>query len=341
MTKNKLKRIMFGAEPIFRHTFHEVNLGLLDKLFFISERDNYDLDGRMFNRRMFNEDFSSLFSSNHRRDGSLFKIETNDEGTTRSLLAGVRTAYASRSTDETVCDLIEDIAKSLIWFGDAYYFLHAESERREVRLVSLSTAGMISLFGIPIQWVPKRIERHWDGDDEELPREIRILDRDKVLRFHIPSSTKGMLSAQNRVLEILDNHQFSNNKFLPRATYENPNPKNDFDFQVWNHAQELAMMRATRSTGWSARNYNSSQRSDFFDCYRMIRFRRNQLYLRDDILIQLSCELSRVGKFLNPEFALNIQRADELTSVENLNELELRLAREEVGFDEIIDYCYS
>jgi len=73
----------------------------------------------------------------------------------------------------------------------------------------------------------------------------------------------------------------------------------------------------------------------------LIRFRRNQLLLRDDILKQLSCELSRVGKGYKAEFSVEISRTDELPSVAYLNELEVRLAREEVGFNEIIDYCYK
>jgi len=63
--------------------------------------------------------------------------------------------------------------------------------------------------------------------------------------------------------------------------------------------------------------------------------------LRDDILNQLSGELSRVGKNYKAKFSVEISGTDELSSVAYLNELEMRLAREEVGFNEIIDYCYK
>jgi hypothetical protein len=58
-------------------------------------------------------------------------------------------------------------------------------------------------------------------------------------------------------------------------------------------------------------------------------------------LNQLSGELSRVGKGYNTDFSVEISCTDELPSVAQLNELEVRLAREEVGFNEIIDYCYK
>ncbi|MCP8690396.1 hypothetical protein [Marinobacterium sedimentorum] len=56
---------------------------------------------------------------------------------------------------------------------------------------------------------------------------------------------------------------------------------------------------------------------------------------------QLSNELSRVGKIYKSEFSVKILGTDELPSVAHLNELEMRLAREDVGFNEIIEYCYK
>lgn len=236
---------------------------------------------------------------------------------------------------------MEEICQSLIWFGSACYFLHDDAEQKEVHVASFSSAGVLRLFGTHIQWVPKRRERHWNRDDEELPREIRILDAAKVMRFDMPTPTKRMLASQNRTLAVLDKYQFGEANFHSQATHENPNPTNHFDFRVWSDTQERTLYRATVRTGWNGRKYESTRRSDFFDCHRLIRFRRNQLLLRDDILNQLSGELSRVGKGYKTEFSVEVSATDELPSVIHLDDLEVRLAREEVGFKEIIDYCYK
>jgi hypothetical protein len=63
--------------------------------------------------------------------------------------------------------------------------------------------------------------------------------------------------------------------------------------------------------------------------------------LRDDILNQLSGELSRVGKGYKAEFSVEISGTDELPNVSHLNELEMRLVGEKVGLNEVIDYCYK
>lgn len=327
---------IFRSEPLRRHHFHDVRLGLIDRLLVKSERERPN-----FNRQMFDEDFARLFCSMNCRSGNLFDIVSNDEELTQKLLGNIKTRYAPHSVDETIRELVEEIAQSLIWSGRAYFFLHDDTEQEKIHVASFSSDGVVRLFGTHIQWVPKRRERHWDRDDEEIRREIRILDAAKVMRFDMPTPIKRMLSAQNRTLAVLDKHQFGEANFHSQATHENPNPTNHFDFRVWRDTQERALYRATRRTGWNGRKYDSAKRSDFFDCHRLIRFRRNQLLLRDEILNQLSGELSKVGKGYKSGFSVEISGTDELPSIAHLNELEVRLASEEVGFNEIIDYCYK
>ena len=157
----------------------------------------------------------------------------------------------------------------------------------------------------------------------------------------MPKSIKRMLSKQNRTLSTLDNHQLVGNEFHTQATYKNPNPINHFDFRVWNEAQERVFFRATRRSGWHGRKSDFSKRSDFFVCHRLIRFRRNQLLLRDDILRQLGDEFSRIGNNYNPGFSIKITGSEELPTVSYLDDLELKLSNEDVGFGEIMDYCYK
>lgn len=325
---------IFRAEPSHWHRLRNEKIGLVDKLFIKRERSESD-----FNREMFNKDFAILFHSMNRHSANLFEIVSNDDEMIQKLLGNVNARDAQSLIDKTIRELVEEIAQSLICFGKAYYFLYDDTEQEKIRIASFSSVGVVRLFDAHIQWVPKRRERDWDRDDEEFPREIRILDATKVMRFDMPLSIKRMLSAQNKTLTVLDKHQFGKINFHPQVTYENPNPTNYFDFRVWKDMQEHALYRATRSTGWNGRNNSSSKHSDFFTCHRLIRFRRNQLMLRDHILNQLSSELSRVGKGYKAEFSVDISGTDELPSIAHLNELEVKLALEEVGFDEIIDYC--
>jgi hypothetical protein len=328
---------IFRAEPSnFSHIYNE-RLGFPDSLFFKTAQQRQG-----FYRRMFDEDFARLFRSHNRRTGNLFEVVSSDEGVMHKLLENIRTRYAPRSVDETVRELIENVAQTLIWSGKAYYFLYGDLDDETVHVVSFNSDGVFCLLGTYIQWVPKHVESRWNEDDIEHPREIRILDSTKVLRFSMPSAIQRILRQQNKTLAVLDKLQFiTPADFRLQATYENPNPTSHFDYKVWSDLQSRALYRATRGTGWNGRKYDSSKGSDFFDCHRLIRFRRNQILLRDEILKQLSTELSRVGKSLASGFSVKIFGTDQLPSLAALDELALGLAAESVGFKEIIDYCYK
>lgn len=322
------------AEPLHWHNLNDEQIGLVDRLFFKREEMQQG-----FYRRMFDEDFARLFHSINYQGGNLFDITSNDDGLTQQLLGNVKTRYSSHSVDVTIRELVENIAHSLICFGRAYYFLHDDREQKKIHVVSFSAGGIFSLFGKNIQWVPKRKSSHWDRGNEEHPREIRILDKAKVMCFDMPKPIQRLLSAQNITLAVLDKYQSEGVNLHLQATHENSIPSNNFNFRVWKDTQELALFRATRGTGWNGREYNSSKPSDFFLCHSLIRFRRNQLFLRDNILNQLSSELSKVGKDYNAEFSVKISGTDKLPSISYLNELNLKLSSEEVGFNEISDYC--
>lgn len=329
---------IYKAAPIPELHHHDLHLGFIERFLIKPEQNSSG-----FNRRMFDEDFARLFHSSKHLNGSQFEIVSNDDELMKKLLGNVKTRYTKYSVDETIRELVEEIAQTLIWVGKAYFFLHDDFEHDKLHIVSLSSLGVMRLFRTYIQWVPKRSERYWDRVDEERPREIRLLDTDKIMRFDMPKSIKCMLSVQNKTLAVLDKHRhiYGEPLSLPNATYENPNPANYFDFRHWNDIQDRTLYRATLRTGWNGRKFDSLKRSDFFDCHRLIRFRRNKLKLRDNILNQISSELSRVGNSYKTDFSVEILATDKLPSIMRLNELEEKLKREEVGFNEIVDYCYE
>lgn len=327
---------IFKAEPLHRYQCHDSYLGFVDRI--LTKREQ-ELPGLY--QGMFNEDFTRLFHLGSRRNRNLFEVVSNDDDLVQKLLSNVSTRYVVHAVGEAILELVTEIAQSLICFGNAYFYVHDDTEQGNIHLNSFVSSGVFNLFGTIIQWVPKRRDRHWDQDDKVLSREIRILDAAKVLRFKMPISIKRMLAAQNRTLAVLDKNQFLETNFYSQATHDNLSPTNYFDFRVWKDTQDLVFYRATRKTGWNGRKYDSTKRSDFFDCHRLIRFRRNQLLLRDEILQQLSCELSRAGRRYKANFSVRICGTDELVNVTHLNELESRLANEEVGFTEIMDYCYE
>lgn len=321
--------------PFGHYYVDDLRLSFIDKLF-IKPKHRHP----SFNRNMFDEDFAGIFRSASRRSDNLFSVESSNDELTQRLFRNTRTRHGHQCIDEIVRELVEEIAQSLIWYGTAYYFLYDTFEQEEIHIAPFSAIGVFHFFNMYFQLVPKRLERHWDGDDKELPRELRILDSTKLMQFNMPRSIRQMLSKQNRILAALDKHQYDGTGFYLKATHENRNPKNDFNFHVWRDTQEQVLYRATRDTGWNGRKY-SSKCSDFFICHRLIRFRRNQLILRDHILDQLSNEFTRVGRQYNAAFYVTISPTNVLPKIDKLNDLEARLLTEEVSFTEVLNICYE
>ncbi|KZY43771.1 hypothetical protein A3732_13635, partial [Oleiphilus sp. HI0050] len=220
-------------EPLHWFGFRDEKVELVDKIF-INPRENT----REFHRGMFDDDFSRVFSLMNRGKGKLFEIDSNDSDLTQKLLLSIKKPHSLSGNDEIIRRLLEEITQSLTWCGKAYYFVHEEQEK--IHITSLSSVGIVSLFGTLIQWVPKRVERHWDKDDEDIPRVIRILDNSRLMSFSMPKPLKRMLSKQNKTFSTLDKHNLDETNFNAQATYENPNPTSDFNFGEWKETRDDA-----------------------------------------------------------------------------------------------------
>ena len=321
------------SDPLTGYYARGENLGFFEALF-VSSRDEF----QGFNQRMFDEDFSRIFHYSNKRDGSLFSLRTNNDKLVLSLLGNVKTHHPS-PIDKTIRKLVEEIAVSLLRFGKTFYFLHDGHAQKKTQIVSLYPKRIFRFAGLVVQFLPKRLEGNCGKRDNEFGHELRVLDKRKLLLFRTPNVISRMLSRQNSVLASVDKHYGPNLSLFPKVTHETPEPRSDFDVRVWRDISDHVMYRATRKTGWNGRKYDLTKRSDFFDCYRLIRFRRNQLIFRDQILAQLSDELTRVGRYYENGFYINVSPAEVLPTVAQLDELEARLSREEAGFTEVIDFC--
>lgn len=326
---------IFKAKPLHRYSLRDLQIEFIDSFFCEFERPEPG-----FNLRMFNQDFANLFLHKSHNEESYFEVSTSNKTLFEDLLSSL-TSSSSRSTDRKISKYLEEVAAMLINHNRAYYFLENDVELDVPRIFGFPSGNLIHIFGKTLQWIPKRLEKHWDRPSKVLSREIRILDENKIISFSFPASIKAILGEQNRVLKTLDRHKYSTQDYLTQATHENPSPSTNFNFKVWNEIQDTALYKATKGTGWKGRIYNNNKCSDFFECHRLIRLRRNQVILRDDLLKQLSQELTKVGKTYEPNFNVIVNATSALPTLTRLNELEVQLQSERVSFREVIDFCFN
>ncbi|WOI32897.1 hypothetical protein R1T40_18465 [Tritonibacter scottomollicae] len=327
-------RVSLDAPEFF--VSHEISPNALEAMVFrpVDHMGN-------FNQNMFNDDFHNMFFGGSRRDANTFRISSNNQELQDKLVGAFVIRHNYSGGHSIVEELVEEVVQSLICHGKAVYILQEhEDEGQFFRAIPASS--IFRFLGLVFQYIPRRVRRHWDRDDELVQREIRFLKRQNLLFFDWKRSIQRKVRYQNRILKTLDRYAHDGGvKHMPRPTHENPNPKNHFDFRVWKEVQDEALFTATRLTGWSRTVSSHTNRSDFFICHRLIRFRKLQVELASHVLDTLSDQLTNIGKQEDVSFQLCIEFSDEYQSIAKLEELERRLEREEVGFGEILNYCFQ
>lgn len=314
---------------------YELSLSSIEERFF----ETPERMGNM-NQNMFHDDFRNMFVGSTRRNADIFDITSNNEEIQERLISSF-TRGARHSRDERVLqELLEEVTQDLLYYGKAAYFLH-DSDKNEQVLRPLRSSMVFKILGFVFQYLPKRVEINCGGNHVVHGREIRILDNKRVLLFNWPKSVLKKINAQNRILKSIDQYAYDAViKHTPQPTHENPNPKNYFNFSVWRDIQDYAFFQATKDTGWDGRKSSETKLSDFFVCHRLIRFRKLQIELCNNILSSLSKQLTKIGKQNASDFEINIVLNNDYHSIKKLNELDFSLKSEKVNFSEVIDYCY-
>ncbi len=296
---------------------------------------------RSFNQHMFHEDMLLHFSLIGSRGDPPFELDSTSPELTEKLLAKVTRRYRPKQ-QELLVELIAEIAASFLARGKAFYWVKHDQNGWPSELMDISYQRVFSFLGQVIQYSPPGLRLLDDYNEVSTQREIRVLDRRRLLTFKMPRPIWIKITRQKRVLRALDNSRLrAPLAFQPKVTHENPSVSTHFNFAQWRAFQDFALYKGTRDTGWNGRISDNDKRSDFFDCVRLLRFRRLQLSLRDAILEQLSNELCRVGRGHDPKFCIIIRASKNLQSIAQLDEIASRLEREEVSFTEVINFCFA
>lgn len=296
---------------------------------------------RGFYQHMFRQDMMLLFSAMGSRETPPFQLDSTNPELTEQLLAKVTRRYRPR-LQELLVELTAKIAESFLASGNSFYWVMHDQKGRPNGIIDLNSQRVFSFFGQVVQYSPPGVQLLEDYSEVCTKREIRALDRRQLLIFKLPRPIWLKIARQNRVLRALDNSSLRVPlAFQPKVTHENPNVTTHFNFARWRTLQDLALYKGTREIGWNGRMSHDEKRSDFFDCVRLLRFRRVQFSLRDAILQQLSTELCRVGREYDPQFCITIRASENLQSIAQLDEIASKLEREEVSFTEVINFCFA
>lgn len=220
-----------------------------------------------------------------RKDG--FEVNwKGDSGQVEKALQIIRSIAREtyQGDDESVLDAIRNITQEIAWAGRGCFEIIRHEN--EISALRFSPEHMFVAGSYIVQLVPRRL---W----AEIGKRINVLRRNDIWMISVPNELGG-LRAYKRMLRALSASgrglmpEFYNEDLVTqRGSY--------FDFQKYIREKELFEAKATRSWGWTRRDYSAKNWTEYALFHRTLKFRYSQAVLRDHIISELNVLFKRLG----------------------------------------------
>jgi hypothetical protein len=184
-----------------------------------------------------------------------------------------------------VCDAVDEIARNLAWEGCAAYEL-IRGEGGTQHIWGFTSKGLWKLPGCFLQIIPR-------GDWDLWKKKCVIVPTRRVWHLEMPRALGGR-RGYRAVLRQLRSYDRLGPEFW-REGLEHGVQSNGFDFQRYVRDSDIYFGQVTRRWGWNRRDWSQERCTEYFNFYKLIRFRWAQATLREHIIGELNGLLARLG----------------------------------------------
>lgn len=289
---------------------------------------------------MFNEDVNVRImpyrSYDERNEASLIQLSSpNDLAQEDISLALSGNDYQRHNLEEAVTDFIRECASTIMHEGQAIYEIvhYTDANTPETsfsKLEHVPNRNIKFFLGQPFQILPK-LE---DFEDKE-PRFKRIT-KGKLVIFRMPKPYRANHKALRLQLDAVgkDGVQNLHIKAMEEADKQKRHTLNHkINVMDGYKFSDLAVLSATNSIGWNARDVPSKYFQEYFTLVRLLRFERFKLSLRNSILNTINDNLTRLVS--DPAYDGRLQFQD-LPTEEDIRQAEKDLKEGSKSFNDII-----
>jgi hypothetical protein len=250
---------------------------------------------------MLNEDVnvSIMPYRNHdeRRETSIVQLSSPNDLVEEDIsLALSGSDYHRNNLEEAVSDFIRECASTIMHEGQAIYeIVHYKDEDTPEtsfsKLEHVPNRNIKFFLGQPFQILPKL-----EDFEGKKPRFKRIT-KDKLVVFKMPKPYGAIHKSMRLQLDRIGNDGAQS---LYIKVMEEANKKKN---NILNHKinvmdgykfSDLAVLSATNSIGWNARDVPSKHLQEYFSLVRLLRFEGFKLKLRNTILNTINDNLTRL-----------------------------------------------
>jgi hypothetical protein len=202
----------------------------------------------------------------------------------RELLSGFEDGYHGHSDLEVICDAVNSIAAQLAYYGRAAYEL--VDVDGHLNPISITTAGLVRIFGNVYQLVPLRDRRVWWHI-------VNSVNARRIWRISMPVRLGGYLGYRITLYGLGQARITGPEFFSTDLSAGRWDPA--FDFSQYRKSSENALKRLTREWGWNRRETNLERQTEFYLVYKTLRFKLAQAILREHIVSELNALFGRIG----------------------------------------------
>ncbi|MBM7131267.1 hypothetical protein [Dyella mobilis] len=290
--------------------------------FFRSDQAKYT--GPTLNVHMFTEDIVDLMPYGFHKGSKnrTVKFEGSEAERARAIhiLQGMSEHTYGLDAD-TVCRAINDLAKRIAWEGRALFEI-LPCEDGSVFLHSVTSRRMVRIFGLAVQFVPRKDRALWGG-----PRFRRAVGS-SLWNVDIPRCLGGRRSYL-RTLKRLERFDGFGPAFFQKDM-QSGLIEARFDHRKYNRMISIFKSIVTYQWGWNYRDWSMDNSTEFFDVYRRLREERAKVMFRDHIIGEINKLFSR----LSIHCVLSV---DGLLTLSEVDALEKNLISGELSFSDLLD----
>lgn len=289
---------------------------------------------------MFNEDVNVMImpyrNYDERREAPLIQLSSpNDLAEENINLALSGSDYQRHNLEEAVTDFIRECASTIMHEGQAIYEIvhYTDEDTPEAsfsKLEQVPNRNIKFFLGQPFQIIPKL------GDFEDKEPRFKRITKDKLVMFRMPKLYRanhkairlqldevGKDAVQNLYIKTMEEADKQKRHTLSHKV----NVMDGYKFS------DLAVLSATNSIGWNARDIPSKYFQEYFTLVRFLRFERFKLSLRNSILKTINANFARLVS--NPTYDGKLQFQG-LPTEEDIRQAEKALKEGSKGFKDII-----
>ena len=186
------------------------------------------------------------------------------------------------STNELVCDVVENIVKSMLYSGLAYYEITQDTPEF-LKLDNFTSDKLVNILGLYFQFVPKKDRKMWN-------KRFVVKASNSIWKIKVPKELGGS-SGYSKLIHSLGN----NTEMYPKCydIEKIATQPSDFNFNEYISQTKVYQYRLLELWGGNLRHTSTEYANEYYLIHRIVRFNRAQAILREHVISQLNILLNR------------------------------------------------